>query len=275
MKFLIIGDLHGRKPKIHFKDFDAIIAPGDFCSDELRKYLFLEVKIRMKNPKAKTNLEDIVGRKKLKRLLKRSFDDGRKILKKLNSFGVPVYVIPGNWESDNKKYKRLIKGLKNIVDCHHKIVNARHYSFIGHGFIAGPEFPQHRDELKGIGRKGLRILKKEYMKDYRKVHSLFKKAKKPVIFLSHNVPFNTPLDKIVNPQSPRHGLHYGSVIARKIIDRHQPLLCIGGHMHEHFKEHKMRKTTAINAGFGPKVNILLDLDGNRIKKMQFYPRRYG
>ena len=31
VKFLIIGDLHGNKPKIHFKDFDAIIAHGDFC----------------------------------------------------------------------------------------------------------------------------------------------------------------------------------------------------------------------------------------------------
>ena len=39
-KFLIIGDLHGNKPLIHFKDFDAIIAPGDFCSDKyLRPYL--------------------------------------------------------------------------------------------------------------------------------------------------------------------------------------------------------------------------------------------
>lgn len=31
MKLLIIGDLHGNKPKIHFKDFDAIIAPGIFA----------------------------------------------------------------------------------------------------------------------------------------------------------------------------------------------------------------------------------------------------
>ena len=39
MKFLIIGDLHGNKPKIHFKDFDAIIAPGDFCSDKYMRPL--------------------------------------------------------------------------------------------------------------------------------------------------------------------------------------------------------------------------------------------
>ncbi len=34
MRFLIVGDLHGQMPKIHFKEFDAIIAPGDFCPDE-------------------------------------------------------------------------------------------------------------------------------------------------------------------------------------------------------------------------------------------------
>ncbi len=27
MKFLIIGDLHGQIPEVHYKSFDAIIAP--------------------------------------------------------------------------------------------------------------------------------------------------------------------------------------------------------------------------------------------------------
>ncbi len=34
MKILVIGDLHGRKPKIHFKDFDCIIQIGDVCNDK-------------------------------------------------------------------------------------------------------------------------------------------------------------------------------------------------------------------------------------------------
>lgn len=47
-KFLIIGDLHGNKPIISTKEFDAMIAPGDFCSDNLRKYMFKALKRRLK-----------------------------------------------------------------------------------------------------------------------------------------------------------------------------------------------------------------------------------
>ena len=47
-KFLIVGDLHGQIPKIREKKFDAIIAPGDFCSDELKKYIdFIEKSVRV------------------------------------------------------------------------------------------------------------------------------------------------------------------------------------------------------------------------------------
>ena len=34
---LIMGDLHGQKPEIYAHDFDAVIAPGDFCSDAPKK----------------------------------------------------------------------------------------------------------------------------------------------------------------------------------------------------------------------------------------------
>jgi len=54
-KFLIIGDLHGNKPKIYSNDFDAIIAPGDFCSDALRKYMFQAQKYYIKNPEININ----------------------------------------------------------------------------------------------------------------------------------------------------------------------------------------------------------------------------
>ncbi len=41
MKFVILGDLQGYTPKIYFKDFDAIMASGDFCSGlRIRKILF-------------------------------------------------------------------------------------------------------------------------------------------------------------------------------------------------------------------------------------------
>jgi len=115
--------------------------------------------------------------------------------------------------------------------------------------------------------------RKYYLKLLKKYDKLFRSAinrKKPIIFLSHNVPFNTPLDKIINKDSPRHGYHYGSLIAREMIEKYQPLVCIGGHMHEHFGKCKIGKTICINAGFGSYVNVWLELSGNKIKKLEFH-----
>src|SRR3989344_5169384 len=129
MKLLVIGDLHGNKPLIHFRDFDAIIAPGDFCSDALRKYYFMEIEQRKKNPESYQKWYEIVGMKKAEQMLDKSFKDGRKILEYLNTFGVPVYLVPGNWgqfgykESKFRREKenhwsRLIKGSDNLRDVH-------------------------------------------------------------------------------------------------------------------------------------------------------------
>ena len=104
MRFLILGDLHGKEPKIFYSDFDAIISPGDFCSDNLRKYMFKSLK---ENTKNSTNVPwyKSIGEKKAKELIKESISDGRKVLKKLNSFNVPVYIVPGNWDQSYGKSK--------------------------------------------------------------------------------------------------------------------------------------------------------------------------
>jgi len=113
---------------------------------------------------------------------------------------------------------------------------------------------------------------KGYESEYRALEKLFKGAPKtrPILLLSHNVPFNTPLDQINNKESPRDGQHFGSLIARRLIDEYYPLVCIGGHMHEHFTSCKLGKTTCINAGFGSDVNVLLDVTGGKIKLLEFW-----
>ena len=286
MKFLIIGDLHGNKPSIYRKDFDAIIAPGDFCSDAPRKVMFQALKERLQNPKSKVTWYDLVGKKKAKQMVLQSLKDGRAILKQLNSYGVPVYLVPGNWDwtgkteyATSKKdawkflqtnhYKTLTKGLKNLKDVYHKSVNISEHIIIGHGITSGPEIPQYKEDKARLTKQQLLQGKKRYKKLHTKVASLFKKAKKPIIFLSHNVPFNTPIDKITDKRSPRVGYHYGSLLTRQLIDKYQPLVCIGGHMHEHFTSCKVGETTAINAGFGSHVNVFLEVKGNKIKELKF------
>ena len=280
MKFLVFGDLHGNKPKVYFKDFDAIIAPGDFCSDSPRKYMFQALRIRLQKPNSKLKWYDIIGKRKAKEMIKKSLKDGRKILEQLNSLGVAVYIVPGNWDWTTKKdsdwsflkqdhYKKLIKGLSNIVDVHYKIVDIGDYQIIGYGASSRPEYLQYKEDLEKLTIKELRKRKNEYKKNLKRIALLFEKSSKPVIFLSHNVPFNTILDKITNKESPRYGYHYGSLVDRKIIEKYQPLVCIGGHMHEHFGKCKIGKTICVNVGFGSYVNTLMELSGNKVKRLEF------
>lgn len=282
MKFLIIGDLHGNKLKIHFRDFDAIIAPGDFCLDEARKYMFQALRWNMQNPNANIEWYDIVGKKRAKKIVQRSIAKGREILEELNSFGVPVYTVPGNWdwtgdkdaywyiERENHWKKILIKGLKNVFDVYHRRISTKEFDFIGHGITSGPEYPQYKKDKKRLTKKESLRMKKEYKKLYARIAKLFQKASRPVIYLSHNVPFHTKLDKITNKESPRYGYHYGSFVSRKIIERYQPLVCIGGHMHEHFGKDKIGRTIIINAGFGSEVNTLLEIEKGKIKRLEFW-----
>ncbi|HLD12002.1 MAG TPA: metallophosphoesterase [Candidatus Nanoarchaeia archaeon] len=278
--FLIVGDLHGNKPLIHYKKFDAIIAPGDFCSDKAREYMFAALKHNMTNPKNKKEWWEITGKKTAEWMIKKSMKDGRKILQWLNSFGKPVYIVPGNWDwTPNKEstwpylkqdhYKKLIKGLPNIIDVYHKRLETEDYTIIGHGITSGPEYPQYPEDIKRKTKKELATMKKNYTSTLKKLGAFFT-GKKPIIFISHNVPFNTPLDKIKMKSSPRYGYHYGSLIARTLIEQHQPLVCIGGHMHETHNQYVMGKTTAINAGFGAAVNTLLNIRNNNLTQLRFY-----
>lgn len=281
MKFLVVGDLHGQVPKIYSNDFDVIIAPGDFCSsDESRPLMFQNMKEQLKDPDYKKEWYDLVGKTKTKMIINRSLKAGRVILEKLNSLSNRVYVVPGNndWVSDKKSgwpflkinhYKTIKDGLSHIIDVHLRIKDAGDYQIIGYGISSSPEYPQYKADLKRFSDSELIIKKRKYDRLFSKVDSLFAKATKPVIFLSHNVPFKTSLDRIDNPDSPRNGDHFGSLIAREIIEKYEPLLCIGGHMHEHFGKCKIGNTVCVNAGFGSDVNTYIELVSGKVKSIKF------
>ncbi len=278
-KFLILGDAHGRRPRIHYKGFDAILATGDFCSDAPRKYMFQAIRIAQEQSEPGLEWYDLVGRKKAREMIEKSIFDGRKVLKRLNSLGVPIYVVPGNWDWTGEdsswaylrrdRFSRMLKGLPNIIDVHGKMADCGEHAIIGYGISSGPEYPQSKAAQKALGAH-LKARKKEYLYNLQGLSKLFCRAKKPVIFLSHNVPYNTPLDKITDKGSPRYGFHYGSVIVRELIKRHQPPVSVGGHMHEHHAGYQMGKTIAINAGFGPMANTLLEITGKMVKRPAFY-----
>lgn len=302
MKFLVIGDLHGIIPKIHFKDFDAIIMTGDVASDKgFRPVKNKWVRYLDKGGSVDlgTFMEKELGKRKIKQLEKESLKVGRKILERLNSIGKPVFIVPGNWDEsygetrikdpDKSPYhymkmfldfykggemnKRLINGLKNIIDCHYKLHRFNGINILGFGLSSARENPVSRRLKKRVSKKQYETLKRTYKIILYKLRKQYEKRDKkfPVIFLSHNVPYNTKLD-VINIKEKRFDKeHYGSVVARWFCQRYKPLLCIGGHMHEHFNKTKLGKTMVINAGFGKDANVFVDIsEKGKIRKIEFY-----
>lgn len=105
----------------------------------------------------------------------------------------------------------------------------------------------------GYARKHINMKVKQYNWRQKKYISAFtkaKKLKKPFIFLTHNVPYNTRLDKITSKDAPKaaRGKHYGSFLERQMINRFKPDLVICGHMHENFGKQKLGKTLVVNVG---------------------------
>ncbi|MBS3147226.1 metallophosphoesterase [Candidatus Woesearchaeota archaeon] len=297
LKFLIIGDLHGQKPKIYFKDFDYIIAPGDFCSDKglrplTKKWMQVSNKKKMH---FSSFLLKTIGKKKYEKLNTESLKVGRKILEYLNSFDKPVFIVPGNWDQsyreskadkeENDFYARkyfleavmgnqtnqyLTKNLQNIYDCQYKLFKFGKFNIIGYGLSSNAENPKMKEDV--YTKKQFILLTKKYKKLLSKLNMTYKNRNRnvPTIFLSHNVPNGTKLDILINKESEHHKKHFGSTVALDFCKKYQPLVCIGGHMHEHFGKDKIGKTTVINAGFGSYVNTLLEIEGNKIKKLRFY-----
>ncbi len=304
MKILIIGDLHGRKPRIHFKEFDCIIQVGDVCDDRsFRPYLkkwFNSMKKDKDNALSDDNfIIDEIGEKGLRRLERDSLKRGREVLKYLNSFGKPVFIVPGNWDQSYGKTKikdmdksdynylkafydfylgdkinpALIKGLKNIKDCQFKSHEFDEINFFGYGLSSGYEHYKRRRKLN-ITKQQHKDLKKAYFNLLRKLFERYKQRNKkyPTIFISHNIPRDTKLDIVRNKENYANNMHLGSSLARKFCEKYQPLLCIGGHVHESPGKDKIGKTILINPGFGRDAQVLIDIDENKgkIRNINFY-----
>jgi len=291
----IVGDPHGVIPNVRFTDVDFMMCPGDFCSDELKQYMFQAMRINLENRDKgitkKVFWWDLLGKHEARSKILESVAKGRAVLEHLNSFGVPVYVLPGNWDfiPDKEKakhwrfwetdfYYKNIRGLDNIIDCDMKVRDAGNYVIVGYGKVSSPEYPQDQDLIAKETSKELAKSKSHYLRTRRRVNSLFDKAKKigkPVIFFHHNVPYGTNIDKIVNPNSPMNGRHFGSVVAREMIDKHQPVLSEAGHMHEHYDKVEIGKTICVDSGFGPNANVLVTLQRYKVKDVEFNRKGYS
>ncbi len=307
MKILIIGDLHGRKPKIHLKDFDAIVFVGDVCDDRKIGPLYKKFFRKLKNVDNPLDyswegfIEEEIGMKKFEQYEKESLEKGNEILKYLDSFGKPIFMVAGNWDQsygpskikdiDKSDYHylkafydwwlgdkinpELLKGTKNVKNCMYKNHLFNGINFIGYGLVSGKEDKKKGRKLR-VNKIQSEKLKKAHDKIVNKLSEAFKKRNKkfPTIFISHNIPYDTKLDKIKNKNSHMNKMHAGSIIARRMCLKFKPLLCIGGHIHEGKGKDKIRETRVINPGFGQDAQVLIEIDKKKrkIKNIEFYAR---
>lgn len=64
----------------------------------------------------------------------------------------------------------------------------------------------------------------------------------PMVLVSHQPPVKTRCDRIAS------GAHVGSLAVRHFIEKHQPILCFTGHIHEARDVDRIGKTRIINPG---------------------------
>lgn len=257
MKILAIGDFHGVFPKklkeaIKKEKIDIVVSTGDYLPFYYRKLWFKHCYGK------EIGLWEVIGKARYKKLVKKELEEGEKILKKLNFLGLPVITVLGNmdypfaddiidekrrkrewkFDLDRKKYFiKLIKKYKNLHLLNYSSCFIGGYFFIGmrgHTMPGKPEskaFKKHKEKLNFLFAK------------------LKKQNKNKIIFVSHNSPHNTKLDKISKKAHKIvKGKHYGSKLALLMIKKWQPILAISGHIHEGRGIQKIKKTLCINPG---------------------------
>ncbi|MBD3253161.1 hypothetical protein GF386_05490 [Candidatus Pacearchaeota archaeon] len=253
MKILAIGDFHGKFPGklkklVKNEKIDFIFSTGDFGgSDKLLKIIFKYFY---------ENWWERVGEKKARKLIKDDYNSGKKIINELNNMKVPVYTVHGNWDFEDRTYKRrsagfnigkysdIIKKKKNIVFLKKRIKNVKNLKVYGFGgFVVASVYLTNDG---GFDKKQRDKYKKEHEKQKKQ---LFKKARKDIdILLAHYPPYGF-FDKVkFKGQNPMNGKHVGFKPYLEFIKKFKPKLFICGHMHEYQGKKKIGDTLVVTTG---------------------------
>lgn len=246
MRILTIADAHGRMPLLAKKlikkyNPDFLVCTGDLAySDKVRKAMFSNWKKLQE-----MHLIDILGKKRHDKMHKEAIKSTDGILKYLDSLKKKVYLIYGNNDYTQKevnmfKFKlpgieKQAKKYKNI-----KLMTALKIKIKDYVLIAVSGYRNYSTTLKNKKKKPILL---------RKFNKLFRKTRnKKVIFMYHDPPYNTKLDKVRNKASPLNGKHIGEPYVNKVIKKYKPLLYICGHMHENPGKIKLYRTPCLNTG---------------------------
>jgi len=268
MKIAVFSCFHGRFPE-KIKSFlkenkiDIVFCCGDLCNvDSIRDIIF-------NNWNKRRKLRKIQKTEQYKRLLISSINSMQSILDELALLDTPIFLVKGNndyTKQDIKKLKLEVKSLEERIKQNkkfkylkNKILKLKNFQLLG---IDQPKYFSNQDnEIKNIGAKS---------RFSKKVEGLFSKIKNSnkTIVLMHYVPYSI-FD--IPEFGPRKGEHIGDRSVLYLLQKHQPLIHICGHMHEYQGLKYINKTIIINPGaaqFGRFA--ILELDDKGFKDVKFY-----
>jgi len=260
MKILAIGDPHGKIPNakkiIRREKPDIIICTGDFAGDDkIRELIFKNWGMPWYSA---------IGREKAKEMVRNSEKKGRDVVNYLKNLGVPVYFIPGNY--DSKDFFKHVKG-RNLHYAHLRKFRIGDYYFVFHGgYVDAKIF--FNTKVLGETPKESAIRRKRNNVEKKKIIRLFSNVKNKTVFVTH-MPAYSFFDRVRNKKSPMDKRHVGIEAYSYIIKKYKPKLYICGHMHENQGVKKVGRTTVVCLGMANKYSFLIELNG----KIKFSRRK--
>lgn len=288
MKILVIGDFQGNLTKelirrVSKEEFDFVIGVGDYTGIDdwypYIKYTFSLKKSDLKGKNLRKSPQEFFGKERFKRLVKKDFEAGKKVLNFLNNLGRPGFFVFGNGDDEwyhypfsntilqaKKRNLNFLKKIKNITELTYDVKNYHGVSFLGFGgyMDANANNRQRTKEWqKAVDKRNSRAKKK--------MQSLMRRVRKRSIFVFHYPPKGI-FDRIIDKKNPFHGGHTGVDFFRKAIISKKPLLVLCGHMHEYQGMKKLNGVPVINPGDGGKNKFaVIDFDekDGKIRKIKF------
>ncbi|MBT4935812.1 hypothetical protein HOL21_03720 [Candidatus Woesearchaeota archaeon] len=144
-------------------------------------------------------------------------------LERFSKIGKKFYMIPGNHEEPDTKFRDVMSHFDHCIDFHTNVFKKNGYVFCG------------------FGGGGFALEDAEFRKVSREWYGKYKGEK--IVLITHGPAFGTKLDKLDKN-------HVGNRDYRSFIERIKPKLAISGHMHETAGEMDViGKTKVINPGW--------------------------
>lgn len=186
---------------------------------------------------------------------------------RLANSGVECFVMPGN---DDEPFLDDVLAQSATMKNHDgKSFEVAGYRIVGHGWSNPTPWHTPREKSDDEIEDDLEGLLSETMP-----HG-------PVIFNPHVPPHASRLDdapqlrpdlSVVTQGGQPRMVPVGSRAVRRVIERHQPLVSLHGHIHESRGVVKLGRTVAVNPGseynVGRLLGALVDLEGDRVRHVQ-------